>query len=325
MAPLFSIFFKNRQEHENIRLLNEPSHAQLRRMKELYQDPRKTRRDVDEIRKWVSNQPHLPKVTDDKFIENFLFGCKYDVQKTKTMMDRYFCVRGEKKHFFEGRDPSAPDIAQSFEVVYSIPMPELTPEGYRVITVGLLDGDPHKFSFLSLIRRNLMMVDYGLTQDSAIGMIAVADCSKMSLRHLGQLSVTYMKDYLYCSLDAAPLRVQDIHLVNMPSFYGTFVSLLTRFLPKQLQERVHQHGTIEELHDYVPKRVLPVELGGDGPSVKDLNESWHKFLIANKEWFLTEGSKKADLNVKQEENPTYNGHWYSFGGIFRGNTTKEKS
>lgn len=40
--------------------------------------------------------------------------------------------------------------------------------------------------------------------------------------------------------------------------------------------KVHQHRTIEELHDYVPKCVLPVELGGDGPSVKDLNGEFLK-------------------------------------------------
>lgn len=57
----------------------------------------------------------------------------------------------------------------------------------------------------------------------------------------------------------------------------------------------------------------------------NISESWHKFLIANKEWFLTEGTKKADLSVKPEENPTHNGHWYSFGGIFRGKTSKEES
>nr|CAD7460256.1 unnamed protein product [Timema tahoe] len=49
-------------------------------------------------------------LTDDARLERFLYGCKFSLERTKTLLDAYYTVRAGVPEFFQDRDPRRSDI-----------------------------------------------------------------------------------------------------------------------------------------------------------------------------------------------------------------------
>ena len=98
-------------------------------------------------------------VTEDDRLERFVYGCKLDVTRAKRVLDTYYTVRSTVPEFFSNRDPISADMQDCYSVVDYVPLPLLTPSGYRATLLRLRECDPDKFSVRSITTRILNSLD----------------------------------------------------------------------------------------------------------------------------------------------------------------------
>lgn len=70
--------------------------------------------------------------------------------------------------------------------------------------------------------------------------------------------------------EAIPIRMHGFHLINPVPFMDKVLGLLTPFMKKELQNVLSVHSDLEDFYKYIPKDMLPKEIGGDLMESKDL-------------------------------------------------------
>ncbi|GBL71858.1 hypothetical protein AVEN_264644-1 [Araneus ventricosus] len=79
--------------------------------------------------------------------------------------------------------------------------------------------------------------------------------------------------------DCVPVRYKEIHFINESFVMRAMWAMVRGFLSEKIRNRVYFHSKVEELLDFFPPSVLPVEYGGE---VQDISmETWLR--KANKE------------------------------------------
>lgn len=81
-----------------IRPLNEE--LQKLAIEQLGEDPARIPSDLEAIKTWIKQQPHLRANTDDQFLMAFLRGCKYSMEKTKSKIDKFFTLKHKYPEIF---------------------------------------------------------------------------------------------------------------------------------------------------------------------------------------------------------------------------------
>lgn len=61
--------------------------------------------DIDTLRDWIIQSPHLRSRTDDQFLVGFLRGCKYSLERAKQKLDLFYTVRTHAPELIRNRDP----------------------------------------------------------------------------------------------------------------------------------------------------------------------------------------------------------------------------
>lgn len=118
--------------------------------------------------------------------------------------------------------------------------------------------------------------------------------------------------------EAYPIRQKGIHFVNSSGIFEALYKIFYNFMSKKLKKRVKYtllfllffffylnliahylfqlfvHENMESLHRHIPKRLLPIEYGGEAGTVQAIADSWKTKLIANSKWFADDASYKTD-------------------------------
>lgn len=71
---------------------------------ELKKNPELKVSDVEALRKWSEQQPHLPKIADSE-LALFLHSNYYRVEPTKSTIETFYSIRTNVPEFFSSRDP----------------------------------------------------------------------------------------------------------------------------------------------------------------------------------------------------------------------------
>lgn len=74
-------------------------------IEDLNEEPSKIKEALLEIKEWLSKQPHIKSRTDDQFLVNFLRINRYDLEKTKEQLDKYWTLHTVYPEFYRNRDP----------------------------------------------------------------------------------------------------------------------------------------------------------------------------------------------------------------------------
>ncbi|KAK6629828.1 hypothetical protein RUM43_003648 [Polyplax serrata] len=71
--------------------------------------------------------------------------------------------------------------------------------------------------------------------------------------------------------DCFPAKFKGFHFVNQPWYIEIALTVIKPFLKDKVKERIYLHGNnLSTLHEYIPKDILPAELGGEGPPFNPL-------------------------------------------------------
>lgn len=87
-----------------------PLSAELQKAatEQLGEVPSRIADDLEALKTWIKQQPHLKANTDDQFLISFLRGCKYSLEKAKKKIDRFYTLKTKFPEIF-----NAPNVDDS--------------------------------------------------------------------------------------------------------------------------------------------------------------------------------------------------------------------
>lgn len=157
-------------------------------------------------------------------------------------------------------------------------LPKVTPQNNRIMMIRLIDYNPDNFIFDDAISVFSMVYDMTLVtpeKDSlADGEIAIFDLKGLTIKHLMKLGFSTLRCYFKYMLEAHPMRVQEVHVLNCSSVMDKLMMMLKPFLSAKTMKVIHFHApNSTSLYDFIPRDLLPAELGGTEGSLD--NPKWY--------------------------------------------------
>ncbi|GAB0090856.1 hypothetical protein DMENIID0001_056240 [Sergentomyia squamirostris] len=301
----------------NIRTL--PEYLALKAQNELNEVPETIEEDLNALKTWIEQQPHLRARTDDQFLVAFLRGCKYSLERAKKKIDIHYSVKTNTHDYVTECDPLC-DKNQYFikqGLVLSLPN-TITPDGARIVFIRPGVYDPAKITMNDLMRYTILICDILILDDqwTVGGGIGVLDLVNVTVAHLIQYTPLSMKKLSVICQDAVPLRLKGIHCINAPPGFDTVFNLFKMVLNEKNRNRLHVHGALENLYKHIPQKLLPIEYGGEGGSLEDLTTCWENMILKNRD-YLMEDSKYGTDEKKRPGRTNTEETLFGIDGSFR--------
>ncbi|CAH1367255.1 hypothetical protein MTP99_008507 [Tenebrio molitor] len=248
--------------------------------------------DVQILEEWLKKQPHMPHLKKTQLMIA-LHSCYYRIEPTKIAIDNYFTVRTHCPDLFVALKENI--LRRTLSVVCAEVLPKRTPEDYAVLITKLIDTKTENFNCLHVLNVINMVISMYLQQNPIpSGGIAVFDMMGFSLAHLGKLNLMAIKQALYYVQECAPVRIKQIHIINVVPLTDKLMAILKPFLKRELYNMIQFHPTVETLYKHVPKDCLPKDYNGGLSSCQQLQADNLKNLLENYDFFTWHEGQKVD-------------------------------
>lgn len=153
------------------------------------------------------------------------------------------------------------------------PLPGLTPNGRRVSIIRGEDKDIPTPNITEAMKLMLMYGDIRLLEEhvGVAGDVYIFDASVATPSHFSKITPTFVKKFLICVQEAYPVKLKEVHIINVSPLVDTIVNFVKPFLKEKIRQRIHFHASLESLYKHVPKAMLPKQYGGDAGDLKVIN------------------------------------------------------
>ncbi|XP_015592932.1 alpha-tocopherol transfer protein-like [Cephus cinctus] len=285
---------------------------------ELNEDPATRDRDLEIIKEWLSKQSHLPPFDDDQRLTTFLRGCKFSLEKCKKKLDMYFTMRAAVPEFFSNRDITRPELKEITSIIQVPPLPGLTKNGRRVILMRGINKDLPTPNVAEAMKLVLMIGDVRLKEElvGVAGDVYILDASVATPTHFAKFTPTIVKKFLVCVQEAYPVKLKEVHVVNVSPLVDTIINFVKPFLKEKIRNRIFVHSDLNTLYEHIPKDILPQEYGGAAGPIQAIHESWIKKLEEYGPWFAEQESVKTNESLRPGKPKTHD-DLFGLDGSFR--------
>ncbi|KAM7342325.1 retinol-binding protein pinta-like [Cochliomyia hominivorax] len=285
----------------NIRPL--PPCLQKVAIEELNEDPNRIESDLETLKTWIKQQPHLRARLDDQFILAFLRGCKYSLEKAKSKIDKYYMLKSKFPEYFALRDIDEPKIREIVRLGVGVALPiPLNETGPRIVFVRNGIYDPNKYEFKDIMRVAQAFNDILMWEDDyAIvnGFVHIADLKELTKEHFFQMNPNMMKKLAVYSEDAMPLRPKSSHIINAPSIFESLFNIFKPLMSEKQLNRMTIYGSNpEKLYEKVPLKYWPKEYGGENGSISELTKEWEEKFFSYRDYFLEDTKYGTDEHLR---------------------------
>ncbi|KNC21669.1 hypothetical protein FF38_09802 [Lucilia cuprina] len=285
----------------NIRPL--PPCLQKVAIEELNEDPSRIEADLQTLKTWIEQQPHLKARTDDQFLVAFLRGCKYSLEKTKSKIDKYYMLRSKYPEMFALRDVDEVKIREILKMGFGVVLPTpLNETGPRIMLVRNGIYDPHKYDFMDIMRVGQAFNEILMWEDDyAIvnGFVHIADLKDWSKEHFFQATPSVMKKITVYSEEAMPLRPKASHIINAPSIFESVFNIFKPMMSEKQLNRMTIYGSnIEKMYEKIPLKYLPKEYGGENGSIPEILAEWEQKFLSYRDYFIEDAKYGTDEQLR---------------------------
>lgn len=274
--------------------------------------------DVKSLQGWVRKQPHLPPVSDLQ-LAIFLHSCNWSMEQTKATIEKFFTYRGAWPDFFADRNPNCPKVSVHMGTVLCSLLPSRTAENYKIVYARLMDTNVDRFSLTGAQKVFDMCMMLELMQKGTFeGVVLIIDLSNGTIGHALKADISVSRRMLLYLQEALPVRLKSIHFITTPAITTLVMALVKPFLKKEVARLLHFHDSHESLCKFVPRELLPADLGGEGPTTKELHEDMQKSFTEYADFFVEQESFVSNESLR-DRRPSYmdNDVGIGIGGSFK--------
>lgn len=224
-----------------------PLCAELQKVatEELDERPERIQEEIEDLRKWITYQPHLNARTDrDQLLLTFLRGCKHNMQKTREKIDAFYTIRSASPELFKDRDIHSARIKEVLRLGVGVPLPKTSwAGGPRILLIRPGAYDAGKFTFIETIKVGMMVQDVQYLEDdhmSVAGDLGIIDLAKVTAGHFFQITPAALKKVLLLKQEGSPLRQKGFHFINIPPGFETLARMARKLLTEKNRDRVRR-------------------------------------------------------------------------------------
>uniref|UniRef100_A0A182RXD9 CRAL-TRIO domain-containing protein n=1 Tax=Anopheles funestus TaxID=62324 RepID=A0A182RXD9_ANOFN len=270
---------------------------------ELTRWPSVDRETVEKIKQWLSTQAHLPQLQDHE-IALFLHANYGNEEASQRTIENYYTLRTSHRECFTDRDVYNDALQTAQKIMMFTMLPGETKEGYKMVYTRLLISDTSEFNHPQILKFMTMCLDLWVKlEGNANGHIMLTDMQGMHLGHMTKLNMGASKKHMFYVQEALPVRLKQIHFINVVPFMNRLMFLMRPFLRKDVQDMINFHVEMDTLHKVIPVESLPNECGGTAGTVQELHDSFKNKLYGHTDWFRNAESQNLVDEAKRVPPP----------------------
>ncbi|KAK4880715.1 hypothetical protein RN001_008861 [Aquatica leii] len=254
--------------------------------KELNEDHRRDDY-VQELKVWMKTN-YEREIIGDMWLLNYLRGCKFDRERTKDKLQKFYAAKSTMTLLFDNRDPFSTNIQ---DVIRSGILLPLYSEDKEIILVRWANCDTSKVTLLNVVKVGLMLLEMFMHECRTcmiVGHYVIIDCSGLPFSFITQVSPSLIKNIVYVLFRTYPTRIKGIFVINCFALTQIFYNIFKPFLQKKIISRIHFYSSnnFNEISKHVPLSVFPREYGGDSGSISNIVDNVKNSLEQRRRWYL---------------------------------------
>ncbi|XP_075147754.1 prolonged depolarization afterpotential (PDA) is not apparent [Haematobia irritans] len=251
----------------------------------------KVHQNMQLLYQWLADNPNVNACTDYDNLARFLHSCKYDVDRTKKKIKCFYQMRAERTEWFSNRDPFLHEIQELLELGVFLPVPGVDEKQRKVVIIRTAVHDPKVHSQNNVFKVMKMILDLLIKfePDNCLrGIVAIFDMNGVQLGHAMQLNPKLIKRSVE-SWQAYPFQPKLLEFINTPMHVNLVLNTFRMFMTAKMRSRV----VVQKRNCSVNCENLPSDLGGKGPSYKELTQCWKRLVEENAAFYVEDDKYKS--------------------------------
>ncbi|KAK6640584.1 hypothetical protein RUM44_012280 [Polyplax serrata] len=271
------------------------------------------------LREWLKKQPHLPQGVSDQQLLALLHSCSNSIEQTKGKIDSYYTIRTHAPEIFFNRSVTSKQMVLARKITRISPLRFATPEGYNAIFIDSVDPDVANYSFVEAMKIASLAIDvlvHCFPQEK--GNVLVFDMKNSAVAHVIKTNLTTLKKAMVYVQKALPFVLKQIHVINAFPLIQQIQLLIKPFVDDNLSKMIHIHmqDNMESFYEFIPRKSLPKDYGGEADSLQDLNEKLYQLMLNYDPFLKSMDALVVDENKRTNASPI-SGDLFGIQGSFR--------
>ncbi|XP_062549658.1 clavesin-2-like [Armigeres subalbatus] len=249
-----------------------------------------------QMRDWIAKNPTIRRCrTDGPFLLRFLRVRKFNHVAACENLVRYLALRQKFADWFQKLDVGDAWVTEMTEDWPILPL-GYDDRGRFVVMIKMANFNVERFTNVEQIRLMMMILEsyYEEEKMQVAGCVFVFEDTGLTMSHVAQWPLTDMKKFIDAVNHIIPLRIKEVHAVNLPRYAVTVAEICLSFTSEKLKARVHCHRSVDSLTKMVSQSLLPKEYGGVVP-IDEFKKSLQKTLVKNRKLILELDQMDVDL------------------------------
>lgn len=222
---------------------------------------------LNQVREWIMKNPAIRRCrTDGSFLLRFLRVRKFNHVAACENLERYLVLRQRFAGWFQKLDVSEAWVDEMIDDWPILPL-GYDEQGRLVIMIKMGNFNVERFNNVDQIRMMMMVLEsyYEEEKMQVAGCVFVFEDTGLTMSHVAQWSLTDIKNFIDAVNHTIPMRIKEVHAVNLPRYAVAVAELCLGFATSKLKARVHCHRSMDSLTKMVAQSILPKEYGGEVP------------------------------------------------------------
>ncbi|XP_061392297.1 alpha-tocopherol transfer protein [Musca vetustissima] len=240
---------------------------------------------------WLKKTPHLKVRQNPNLLLAFLRCCRFDLEETKKRLDGFYSLKAGFPEVLMQRRLDEHLMTLYRSGIHTIPLNPISPDGPRLVISQFSKYDPKIFNPKDIYKLLFMLLEIMAVEESnvsAYGIVHIVDVRDVSMEQMMQYHPSLLKKSWMLMEHCFPLRVNEIHLINMRKERRAMFNFVTSFLPKKMSLKFIVHEKAEDLYAHIPRDAMTVEYGGHNGYQFESLKHWESVMLKYQNYFATD-------------------------------------
>ncbi|KAB0791391.1 hypothetical protein PPYR_03191 [Photinus pyralis] len=224
--------------------------------------------DLHLLKRW-QRETDLPQLTDEQLVL-FLIAAGSSVELCKATIDAHFRIKTKNPVLFKDRNVQNGDLRKIASVMHFAVMPERY-GGSTLFFSGLNDRNYRNLDFACFLRMNCLIAEAILQDNNPQDVIYTFDCRGTTFMHAWKINMHLLKVYLDYIQQGLPCQVKNVHFLHSNRVMHVTYNIIKPWFGQGILSKIVLHSSEEStngFYEWIPRRYLPKEFGGDLKSIR---------------------------------------------------------